>query len=172
MCRHDGFRRNGSDVIRAMRVVGEFFRMTERPVGVRRVVPEIRSGDGVPRWSGRIIDVNQMLPDSPPFPTPRNRPFHFSAAGSHTSAWMSESDEGVNRSATRQNENGADTVSSFRPLPCAVNGSRTSVAEVIVAPGTTSAETPAQPAAPAIAETGAWNCPNAMPPLRTAAFRL
>src|SRR5688572_2922907 len=43
-----------------------------------------------------------MDPANPPLPTPMNLPFHASAGGSHNSMLISESDEGVSTSCTRQ----------------------------------------------------------------------
>src|SRR5262245_27835788 len=43
-----------------------------------------------------------MTPAQPPLPTAWYLPFHPSAAGSHTSTLMSESDEGVSVAAIRQ----------------------------------------------------------------------
>src|SRR5262245_53316074 len=43
-----------------------------------------------------------MTPAQPPLPTAWYLPFHPSAAGSHTSTLMSESDEGVSVAAMRQ----------------------------------------------------------------------
>src|ERR1700678_432886 len=50
------------------------------------------------------------LPPKPPLPLPKNFPFHFAGSGSHTSAMMSESDEGVSVTATRQKSIGATIV--------------------------------------------------------------
>src|SRR5262245_42912678 len=69
---------------------------------------------------------------------------------------MSESVDGVSRSATRQKENGTETVSSFRPLAGTLNGSRTSAANATAAPGSTSAAMSEQEAGPASAHTGTW----------------
>src|SRR5262245_28417533 len=68
---------------------------------------------------------------------------------------MSESADGVSRSATRQTGNGTDTLSSFRPLPATLNGSRISVANDTEAPGRTS-EATSEHAPGAAADTGTW----------------
>src|SRR6478736_4283914 len=41
-------------------------------------------------------------PANPPLPTPMNLPFHLSTGGSHISILISESDEGLRSSCTRQ----------------------------------------------------------------------
>src|SRR5215831_16026210 len=56
-----------------------------------------------PCLSGPIIDAGARPPARPPFPVPRNFPFHVEGSGSHTSILMSESLLGMDVASTRQN---------------------------------------------------------------------
>src|SRR5580704_12895424 len=75
-------------------------------------------------------------PPSPPFPVPRNLPFHFPATGSQTSTLISESLDGASVACTRQN---AGRSANLGKSPAA-----TLSAKVILARGTGTLFNPTQ----------------------------
>src|SRR5206468_12713126 len=101
-----------------------------------------------------MMECRQVERLSPALPTPRILLFDGSGAGSQTSAWMLESDEGVSVKATWQNGRPLDTfrVTSPRPPPPPAgteNGSVTSFADVTRAASSFKLARLAQDVAPA-----------------------
>src|SRR5438874_608376 len=73
-----------------------------------------------------------MAPPAPPFPVPRNFPFHAPSGGSHTSILMCDSGVGASVAATRQNA-GVFMAGAFALAPGAWNAPASTDATVVIA---------------------------------------